>query len=117
MVCSALTDIKGVRYNITNEAIIGACFLPAGLGNISALTPSSSRSATNKWCSPAQSAPLSQVAFPTDSSRNGSNAVGANGSQKIDYAQPCSAQPFLFPFLSSVRVLSRITVEGMSGLG
>ncbi|KII89528.1 hypothetical protein PLICRDRAFT_109834 [Plicaturopsis crispa FD-325 SS-3] len=24
----------GVRFNITNEAIIGACFLPAGLGNI-----------------------------------------------------------------------------------
>ncbi|KIM80027.1 hypothetical protein PILCRDRAFT_73598 [Piloderma croceum F 1598] len=24
----------GKRYNITNEAIIGACFLPAGLGNI-----------------------------------------------------------------------------------
>jgi len=24
----------GVRYNITNEALIGACFLPAGLGNI-----------------------------------------------------------------------------------
>jgi len=24
----------GVRYNITNEAIIGACFLPLGLGNI-----------------------------------------------------------------------------------
>lgn len=25
---------KGKQYNITNEAIIGACFLPAGLGNI-----------------------------------------------------------------------------------
>jgi len=25
---------QGKRYNITNEAIIGACFLPAGLGNI-----------------------------------------------------------------------------------
>ncbi|KAJ7350409.1 MFS general substrate transporter [Mycena albidolilacea] len=25
----------GARYNITNEAIIGACFLPLGLGNIS----------------------------------------------------------------------------------
>ncbi|KAF9009718.1 major facilitator superfamily domain-containing protein [Cyathus striatus] len=24
----------GVRYNITNEALIGACFLPAGLGNM-----------------------------------------------------------------------------------
>ncbi|KAF7981044.1 hypothetical protein HWV62_35498 [Athelia sp. TMB] len=24
----------GARYNITNEAMIGACFLPAGLGNI-----------------------------------------------------------------------------------
>ncbi|KIM49869.1 hypothetical protein M413DRAFT_117879 [Hebeloma cylindrosporum] len=24
----------GVRYNITNEAIIGACFLPVGLGNM-----------------------------------------------------------------------------------
>src|ERR1700761_1910436 len=27
--------IQGVRYNITNEAIIGACFLPMGIGNIS----------------------------------------------------------------------------------
>jgi hypothetical protein len=39
---SALVDLftdrifKGKRYNITNEALIGACFLPAGLGNLSA---------------------------------------------------------------------------------
>lgn len=25
--------VKGARYNITNEALIGAFFLPAGLGN------------------------------------------------------------------------------------
>jgi len=24
----------GVRYNVTNEALIGACFLPEGLGKI-----------------------------------------------------------------------------------
>jgi len=28
-------DSKGARYNISNEAIIGACFLPVGLGNMS----------------------------------------------------------------------------------
>ncbi|KAJ6593590.1 MFS general substrate transporter [Mycena capillaripes] len=28
------STIQGVRYNITNEAIIGACFFPMGLGNI-----------------------------------------------------------------------------------
>lgn len=31
--------IKGERYNITNEALIGACFLPSGLGNISMTYP------------------------------------------------------------------------------
>ena len=25
---------KGIRYNITNGALIGACFLPSGLGSI-----------------------------------------------------------------------------------
>lgn len=31
----ALTTVfKGVRYNIKNEALIGACFLPSGFGNI-----------------------------------------------------------------------------------
>jgi MFS family permease len=32
---SIYDDSKGVRYNISNEAIIGACFLPVGLGNMS----------------------------------------------------------------------------------
>lgn len=27
--------VQGKQYNITNEALIGAFFLPAGLGNIS----------------------------------------------------------------------------------
>ena len=31
---SILTISKGVRYNITNEALIGACFLPSRLGNM-----------------------------------------------------------------------------------
>ena len=26
--------IQGVRYHIPNEALIGACFIPSGLGNI-----------------------------------------------------------------------------------
>ena len=25
---------KGVRYDITNEALIGACFLPSGVGSM-----------------------------------------------------------------------------------
>lgn len=25
---------KGTRYNIANEALVGACFLPSGLGTI-----------------------------------------------------------------------------------
>lgn len=29
----------GARYGITNEAIIGACFLPNGLGNLGKCTP------------------------------------------------------------------------------
>ncbi len=29
---------QGVRYNITNELIIGACFIPTGLGNLSTLS-------------------------------------------------------------------------------
>ncbi|KAJ8582146.1 MFS general substrate transporter [Rhizopogon salebrosus TDB-379] len=32
MVVSSL--VLGVRYGITNEAVIGACFLPSGLGNL-----------------------------------------------------------------------------------
>lgn len=32
--------MKGVRYHITNPALIGACFLPCGLGNISESSPS-----------------------------------------------------------------------------
>jgi hypothetical protein len=30
-----LTSFEGVRYGITSEALIGACFLPNGLGNLS----------------------------------------------------------------------------------
>ena len=28
------TFLKGLRYHITNEAIIGACLLPAGVGSM-----------------------------------------------------------------------------------
>ena len=26
--------IQGVRYRIPNEALVGACFIPSGIGNI-----------------------------------------------------------------------------------
>ena len=26
--------IQGVRYHIPNEALVGACFIPSGIGNI-----------------------------------------------------------------------------------
>lgn len=41
---SELTSVitQGMRYNIKNEALISACFLPAGLGNMSQLSYSPS---------------------------------------------------------------------------
>lgn len=107
-ICVRSQFFQGVRYNITNEAWIGACFLPCGLGNISTSTILFSRmykhNSDDKYH---QLAPHFPAFTQIVSLSSGVSVVVGFGSRRTDSEPLCLEQSLLFLVLCFLQVLPR----------